>query len=277
MTRIPRWPPFIGAALALATVVTSVPAEQTTPTASITGQVLYRERMALPPDAVVRVWLETAAEPERPARRVAEITVPTEGKQVPIPFALPYDPARISPAKPYLVRATIRSDDQVLFASRGGYPVLTRGAPSKVEIVVEPAGNGARHPSRTPPLDAAVLSATPWKLTAVGDAPALSPPAAAAAAEIAFDRENRRITGSTGCNHFFGTFDAGKESALKLVPVGQTLMACNGETDAQERAFLDALRATASYRVSGKTLELLDAGGHVVARLAAGEATPPAH
>jgi len=256
----------------------SVYAEQPTPPASITGQVLYRERMALPPDAVVHVWLEVAAEPERPARRVAEITVPTEGKQVPIPFTVPYDAARISLAKTYLVRATIRSGDQVLFASRGPYPVLTKGAPSKVEIVVERAGTGARRPPRNPPPDAAVLSATPWKLTAVGDAPALSPPASAAAAEIAFDRENGKITGSTGCNHFFGTFDAGEESSLKLVPVGQTLMACNGETDSQEKAFLDALRATASYRVSGKTLELLGAGGRVIARFAAAsEATPPAH
>ena len=65
---------------------------------------------------------------------------------------------------------------------------------------------------------------------------------------------------------------------LQLVPSGQTLMACIGEGDAQEKAFLDALRATASYRVSGKTLELLDDGGRVVARFAsAGEPTPPAH
>jgi putative lipoprotein len=274
MTRIPRWTVVAGMPLALVALATLVAAEQPTPPAAITGQVVYRERIALPPDAVVRVWLEVAAEPERPARRVAEITVPTEGKQVPIPFTLPYDAARISPGKSYLVRATIRSGDQVLFASRSRYPVITKGAPSKVEIVVEPAGTGARRPPRTPSPDAAVLSATPWKLTALGDTPA----PAGGAASIAFDSEKGRISGSTGCNQFFGTYETGDGSALKLTPVGQTLMACIGEGDAQEKAFLDALRATASYRVSGKSLELLDAEARVLARFtAAGEVTAPAH
>jgi putative lipoprotein len=273
MTRIPRRTVVTGIALALVALATLVAAEQPAPPASITGQVVYRERMALPPDALVRVWLEVAAEPERPARRVAEVTVPTEGKQVPIPFTLPYDAARISPGKAYLVRATILSGNQVLFASHGRYPVITKGAPSKVEIVVEPAGTGARRPPRTPSPDAAVLSATPWKLTALGDAPAPH-----GGANIVFDPEKGRISGSTGCNQFFGTYETGGGSALKLTPVGQTLMACIGEADAQEKAFLDALRATASYRVSGKAFELLDAEARVLARFAAaGEATAPAH
>ena len=262
---------------AAAVLAAGLRAEEPPPAAAVTGQVLYRESMALPPDAVVRVRLEIAAEPELPARRVAEITVSTGGKQVPIPFTLPYDAAHILPRKRYQLRAWIDSGNRVLFASRAAYPVITKGAPSKVEIVVEPAGTGARRPPRTPDPDGNYLSAAAWKLEAVGGVPAVAAPSAAAA-ELAFDRATRRITGSTGCNRFFGTFDAGEGSALKLSPAGMTLMACAGETAAQEKAFLDALRATASYRISGKTFELLDGEGRVLARFAsAGIATTPAH
>jgi putative lipoprotein len=267
---------LLAAAAALAGLVRAE--DPTPPAASVTGRITYRERMALPPDAVVRVRLEAAAEPERPPRRLNEVEFPTEGKQVPIPFTLSYDAAKILPNKRYQVRAWISSGDQVLFASRASYPVITRGAPAKVEIVVEPAGSGgARRPPRTPSPGGLDLSASTWKLAAVGDPPAAAA-TGASAAEISFDRAQNRITGSTGCNRFFGTYEAGEGPALKLLPSGMTLMACSGDTGSQEKAFLDALRATASYRVSEKTLELLDGGGRVLARFASADGpTPAAH
>ena len=63
----------------------------------ITGSVAYRERIALPPDAVVQVRLDDASQPEAPPTLVAETTVPTAGKQVPISFELPYRAADILP------------------------------------------------------------------------------------------------------------------------------------------------------------------------------------
>ena len=259
-----------GGTLALTALLS---AQEPMPQNAVIGEVTYRERIALPPDAIVRVRLEAAAEPERPPRRLAEVTVPTGGKQVPIPFTLTYEAAKILPNKRYEVRATISSGDQVLFASRGRYPVITKGAPSKVQILVEPAGTGARRP-RPPTPAGPDLAGSSWKLTSIGDTPA------AAAGELAFAAEKDQIAGSTGCNHFFGTYSAGEGPSLKLAPAGMTLMACSGDTAAQETSFLDALRATASYRISGKTLELLDGGGHVLARFASGggaSPTPPAH
>jgi putative lipoprotein len=135
--------------LAIMAVAAAVSGEEP-PAAAVTGHILYREHISLPPDAVVRVRLEIAAEPERPPRRVAELTVRTDGRQVPIPFTLPYDAARILPDKRYQVRAWIDSGDQLLFATRAAYPVITKGNPSKVEILVEPAGIGARRPPHTP-------------------------------------------------------------------------------------------------------------------------------
>ena len=275
MSRAGRCGVLLVAAAALAGLVRAE--DPSPPAASVTGQVTYRERSALPPDAVVRVRLEAAGEPERPPRRLSEVEVPAEGKQVPIPFTLSYDAAKILPNKRYQVRAWIRSGDQVLFASRASYPVITRGAPAKVEIVVEPAGSGARRPQRTHSPGGLDLSASTWKVAAIGDTAAVAA-TGSSAAEISFDRLQNRIAGSTGCNRFFGTYDAGEGSALKLSPSGMTLMACSGDTASQETAFLDALRATASYRISGRTLELLDGGGRVLARFAsAGGPTPAAH
>ena len=263
MARAGRWVLLLAAAAVIARAEEPAPA--------ITGHVLGRERIAPPPGAVVRVRLEVFDNPERPPRRVAEVEFPIEGRQVPIPFTLPYDPARIVPDRRYRVTATIRSGDEILFSSRATYAVLTRGAPSRVDIVVEPAGSGARRP-RTPTPGGPELAGVPWKLDSLGDSPA------AAAAEIAFDRDPKQISGSTGCNRFFGTYAAGEGASLKLEPAGMTLMACAGSADAQEKAFLDALRATASYRISGTTLELLDGGGRVLARFArAAEAAAPAH
>src|SRR5690606_21357455 len=59
------------------------------------------------------------------------------GRQVPIPFELPYDPAAIDAAGTYLLSARISEGGQVTFASQTGVPVLTNGAPtSNVEVVV---------------------------------------------------------------------------------------------------------------------------------------------
>ena len=75
----------------------------------ITGTVTYRERIALPPDATVRVRLDDTTEPELPGKLVAETTIATNGKQVPIPFELAYRTGDIQPGHRYAVRATIVS------------------------------------------------------------------------------------------------------------------------------------------------------------------------
>lgn len=238
-------------------------AAEDTASPKITGTVVYRERIALPPDAVVHVRLEAAGPPELPPKRIAEITVPTAGRQVPIAFELPYSASAVDPKKRHFVRATITSGDRTLFASRTPYPVLTKGAPSKVEILVQQSGAGKPRPA-APPAGSFPLADSEWKLVALGQTPAAAEPDARPAT-LAFEGANRRISGSTGCNRFMGTFAPGEGSALKLDPNGMTLMACPDRAMQQESAFLAALRSTTGYRVEGAKLELLD-GERVVAR-----------
>jgi putative lipoprotein len=249
-------------------------AEKPAAAASISGVVTYRERIALPPDAVVVVRLEAAGAPERPARKVAEVSIPTAGRQVPIGFTLPYPAGDIQAQKRYLVRATISAADRTLFVTRAAYPVLTKGAPTRLEILVQPAGS-SRRPSLTPTPDAAGLAGTSWTLLAPGDGTS----SANGSPTLALDPEQRRISGFTGCNRFMGTYALSDDGGLTLEPSGMTLMACADEVAARETAFLEALRATTASRIVNGQLELL-AGDRVLLHFASSPpaaTTPPSH
>lgn len=123
--------PDPGATTPAPPVPTPAPATAT----AVTGTLTYRERIALPPDAVATVVLIDASRADAPAVTIAEQTIAPAG-QVPIPFGLAYDPARIDPRLRYVVRGTITAGGQLLYTSTQAYPVITQGAPVQVEVVL---------------------------------------------------------------------------------------------------------------------------------------------
>ena len=88
---------------------------------------------------------------------------------------------------------------------------------------------------------------------------------------LRLDLQNQRATGYGGVNSFFGSFET-SGAKLQFGSIGATRRAGPPAAMAFESAFLKALEATRSYRISGDRLELLDAEGTVRARL---EALPP--
>jgi uncharacterized lipoprotein YbaY len=104
---------------------------------AVTGTVVYRQRIALPPDAVVRVTLVDVSRQDVAATVIAEQVVAQPG-QVPIPFALPFDPEQIDPRFSYAVQARIEAGGRLRFVSTRSYPVITRGHPNRVEVRVDP-------------------------------------------------------------------------------------------------------------------------------------------
>lgn len=104
-------------------------------TAQVTGTLMYRERIALPPGAVAEIWLLDTSLVDSPARTIDHQEIEAPGSP-PIPFALEYDPQQIEQRMQYSVRATIRHDGQLLFTSDTHYPVLTRGAGDTVDIML---------------------------------------------------------------------------------------------------------------------------------------------
>lgn len=80
-----------------------------TPTAQVTltGTAFYLQRIALTPDARLSVRISDVSLADAPASEIASTEIATEGRQVPIPFSLSYDPARIDPRGRYSVSARI--------------------------------------------------------------------------------------------------------------------------------------------------------------------------
>lgn len=112
-----------------------------TVSAAVTGTLSYRERIALPPTAVVKVQLLDVSFADVAATVLDSLTLrPSEGKQVPSEFLLRYDPAQINARNTYAVRAQILADGQLLFTTTQAYPVITRGNPLSVDLVLQQVG-----------------------------------------------------------------------------------------------------------------------------------------
>ena len=103
--------------------------------ARVMGNVTYRERRALPPDAVVTVTLVDLFQSET----LGEHSIPTEGRQVPVPFEITYDPSRVAAGGSLALTARIEAGEAVLYASEDAVPVPLPDQAGSVEIVVVPA------------------------------------------------------------------------------------------------------------------------------------------
>ena len=105
---------------------------------SVTGTITYRNRMALPPTAVVRVVLQNVSLQDVAATVLDSVTIRPNGRQVPFAFALRYDPARIEPGNTYTVQARITDGGRLLYLNDEAYPVITGSHPKRVELVLRP-------------------------------------------------------------------------------------------------------------------------------------------
>ncbi|MCJ8157756.1 YbaY family lipoprotein [Sphingomonas sp. LaA6.9] len=94
----------------------------------LAGTVSYRERIALPADAVVKVQIADVARQDVPARTIAETRIETEGRQVPIAFELAYPADHPSAHAEYAVSARIEGGDgRLLFITDTRNPLPQNG------------------------------------------------------------------------------------------------------------------------------------------------------
>lgn len=114
----------------------------------VSGTVTYRQRSALPDNAVVEVRLQEVSRLDAPAVTIAEQIIETEGRQVPFAFTLDYNPSDINPRYTYVVQARILVDEELQWINTTAYRVITQGAPNVVEVVVSPARSST--PSQSP-------------------------------------------------------------------------------------------------------------------------------
>ena len=106
------------------------------PNASVSGTVTYRERIALTPGAMLVVELRDTSYQDAAAELIARQTISDPG-QVPIRFKVGYSREDIESRNTYSVSARIiESDGRLAFTNDTAYDVITRGNPSKVDMVL---------------------------------------------------------------------------------------------------------------------------------------------
>ena len=117
---------------------------------TVSGTAAYRQRIAMPPDAVLTVRIEDVSRADAPALLLAETREPFGARQVPIAFSLNVPSAAIDPRFSYAVRATITVGGELRFTTTRSYAVLTSGAPNHVDLVldaVQPAPGSTTAPT----------------------------------------------------------------------------------------------------------------------------------
>ena len=113
---------------------TAVSGARPTAAASVTGTATYRERMALPPDAVFEAIIEDISKADAPAVVLGRTQVTSI--QVPVSFSIAYDPAKLDPRARYSVRTRILVEGRLWFTSDTRHPVLRDAGDTRVDIVM---------------------------------------------------------------------------------------------------------------------------------------------
>lgn len=122
--------------LALVAGCTPKPVVPEKPLKTLDGTITYRQRVALSPDAIVKVWLQDVSKMDAVAEVLDEVEIRHPG-QVPIAFRVRYDPDRIVEKHRYTLLVKIYEGDRTRFLNATSYPVITQGCTDRCEIVLD--------------------------------------------------------------------------------------------------------------------------------------------
>jgi uncharacterized lipoprotein YbaY/heat shock protein HslJ/uncharacterized lipoprotein NlpE involved in copper resistance len=98
----------------------------TTWAGTLQGTAIYRERIALPPDAVFEAELQDVSKADAPALVLGRARLDPAG-QSPFRFEIAYDDGAVQMGHRYAVRAHIKQMDGLLFTTDRHFPVLDGG------------------------------------------------------------------------------------------------------------------------------------------------------
>jgi putative lipoprotein len=224
-------------------------------TMTLRGTVTYRERMVLPPTAVVEVKLLDVSLADAPARTISETRIPV-GSRSSIRYSLRFDKSRILSRRSYALQARITDGDQLLFINTTRHTVFAGGA-NNTDIRVERVAASAPEPSPPSQPDAPAVPVGRWLAEDIRGGGVID--RLQTVLEIAADGT---VAGSGGCNRIRGKATI-KDAAISFGPMISTKMACASAAMAQEQKFLAALHDVRGWRIdrARHKLSLLGANG----------------
>ncbi len=130
--------------LFIVTACATAPEDQ----AVLAGTANVAEFVDLPPDAVFEATLEDVSRADVAATKIGSSHLDPAGSP-PFQFKIAYDPGLIDPRHRYAVRARIVMDGRMIFTSDTVYPVLTRGGPDNVNLLLQRVPIGSKNSTRT--------------------------------------------------------------------------------------------------------------------------------
>ncbi|BAN02870.1 META domain-containing protein [Ilumatobacter coccineus] len=240
-------------------------AESTTPdddrteddmTIEITGNITYRQRVALRPGGTATITLEDVSIADASSTVIAEQVIELDDQQVPIPFELTADRSDLEERNTYSIRATITdADGRLRWTTDTANPIDSTQSSidvgDLVMVQVQAPGDDT-----TESTEANALNGT-WTVTDVDGTPALEN----VTATLTFDADGR-LSGNASCNDYSGSYVIDGNS-LTVGETVSTLKACAPEIDEQEAAVFQILSEATTY-------ELVDANTQLRISTAAG-------
>lgn len=226
---------------------------------TLTGQVTYLQRIALPAGAVIDVSLDDVSLADAPSTRLGAVSITTKGENVPIPFSISYDATNVRPERSYAVSARITIEGQLRWITTTRHAVLTSGNPSdNVTVTVQPAG-GTGGPGVKPSSVQFPASQGPpsivgrWQLDRIdlGKDKILTP-ASPEKYTVEFAAQGT-LTAQLDCNRGRGGYTV-SGTTLTIAPILATLMACGSDSIAGD--FAQALQKATSFRQLNNALVL---------------------
>ena len=157
---------------------------------TVSGNASYLQRIAMPPDAVLTVQVQDVSRADVAATVLAESREVFGRRQVPLAYSVSVPRSAINPRMRYTVRAAISVDGQTQFATTRDYPVLTRRAPNRVNLLL------AAVPEAAHPAGPSASASAPAPAPAYTPAPA---PAASSTSAFALPATFAGVLPCAGC------------------------------------------------------------------------------
>ena len=215
---------------------------------TITGELIYLQRIALIPGGTATIRVSDVALQDVPAPVVGEITVDLDDQQIPIPFELTVDTADLPPNGEFALRATIQDrEGQLSWTTDTNIPIdLTQPQIDVGQLTlvqVDPAGHATNE----------LLGE--WNVTTIGSGAVIE----GSVPTMNFGADGS-LGGNASCNSFSATYTAAADALTIDSELASTLMACDPATDAQERAMFALLNTIAAdggtFTINGDTLTI---------------------